>query len=126
MDQARLRLLQFAKCGLGSVARRANGFFGLLPLGNICIDQNEAATGHRIPAHFDDAAIGSRPLEPQLPACIVESAAQFRLEIGRVLAARGEVPEILDIARPLSEEGVGQIEYLLEIAIPRNKSGVGA
>src|SRR6266850_4149423 len=34
--------------------------------------------------------------------------------------------EILDIARPLGEEGVGKIKDLLEIAVPRKKARVGA
>ena len=39
-----------------------------------------------------------------------------------VLAAVGKIAEILDIARPLCKEGVGQLEHLLEIAVPCSKS----
>ena len=52
----------------------------------------------------------------------MEAPAQFGFEVGRVLAALGEIMEILDIARPLGEEGLRQIKDLLEIAVPRGKS----
>ena len=58
MNQARLCLLQLAECRLGSVARRANGFFSLLSLGDVGVDQHKAAARNRIAAHFNDAAVG--------------------------------------------------------------------
>jgi hypothetical protein len=56
---------------------------------------------------------------------VVKAPAQFRLEIGRVLAALGQITEIIAVARPL-HEGVGQIEDRLEIAVPRNEARISA
>jgi hypothetical protein len=119
------RLLQLPQCRLGRVARRTNGCFGVLPLGNVGVDQHDPATDHRIPVHFDDPSVGARALEPHLPACIVNGAAQFRFEIGRVLTALSEVAENFDVARSLGEEGIGQIQHLLEIVVPRGEPRLG-
>src|SRR5262249_26315840 len=121
-----LRLLQLAKCRLGSVARSTDRLLGPLPLCNVAVDQHEATTWHRVPAHLYDTAIGSRALDAQLPPGVFVGPAQFSLESGRVLASIGKIPEVLVKARPLREKRVGQLEYLLEIAIPRNKTRVGA
>ena len=103
----------------------ANGFLGALALGDVGIDQHEAAARYRVPAHLDDAAVGPRALEAHLPPGVFDGAAQLRFEIGRVLAAVSEIAEILGIARPPREEGVRQIEHLLEIAVPRGKARRG-
>ena len=125
LDQAGLRRLQLAQRRLGGVARRADRFLGALALGDVGVDQHEAAAGHRVAAHLDDPAVGPRALEAHLPSGIFDGAAQLRFEIGRVLAAVGEIAEILGIARPPREEGVRQIEDLLEIAVPRGKARFG-
>ena len=58
-------------------------------LGDVAVDQHEAATRHRIAAHLDDAAVGPRAFEAHFPPGIFDGAAQLRFEIGRdVLAAR--------------------------------------
>ena len=56
----------------------------------------------------------------------MKAPAQFGFQVGRVLAALGEIAEIIGIARTLGEEGVGQIEDLLKIAVPCDKARVGA
>jgi hypothetical protein len=99
---------------------------GTFALRDVGIDQNEAAARHRITARLDDAAIGSRPFETQFLVGVLEAPAQFGFEVGRVLAALGEIAEILDMARPLGEESIGQVEDCLEIAVPGNKARVSA
>src|SRR6516165_9756471 len=121
MNQACLRRLQLAQRLFGRIARRTDCLLGPLALRDVGKDQHEATARHRIAAHFDDAAIGSRALDPLLSIGFMEAPAQFGFEVGRVLAALGKIVEILDIARPLGEEALWQIEYLLEIAVPRGE-----
>jgi len=126
MHQARLRHLQLAQCLPGGVSGCANSFLGTLSLGDVAVDKHEAAAWHRITPHFDDATVGSRALEAQFAPGVIEGAAQFGFEVGRVLAALGEIAEIFGVTRPLGEEGVGQVEDRLEIAVPGYKARVGA
>src|SRR5215472_12138214 len=126
VDQAGLRGLQLTQCRLGRVPRRLDRFLGTFPLGNVCVDQHEAAARHRVPAHLDDPPVRAGALEAHLPAGIFDAAPQFGFELGRtVLAARREIAEILGEARPAGQEGVGQIEHFLEIAVPRREAGLG-
>src|SRR5215831_14678094 len=123
MDQARLSHLQFAQCRLSGVARRANGFFGLLPLGDVGINQHEATAGHGIATYLNDAAVGPRALVAHLQPCVVDRAAELLFEIGRdELAPVSEVAEILGTGRPSSEERLRELNQLLEIAVPSSKS----
>ena len=81
-------LPRFTLRSVGSVPRRANGFFGLLPLGNVGVDQYEATARHRIATHLNNAAVGPRALVAHLQPGVVDRAAELRFEIGRdVLAA---------------------------------------
>jgi hypothetical protein len=115
LDQTILRHLQLAQRRLRRVSRRADGFFGLLPLDNVSIDQYETAVGYRIPAHLDDATVRASAFEPQLPSCVIEAAGQFRLKIGRILATPGKIAEIFRVARPLCKEVIGQIKNFLKL-----------
>src|SRR5215831_13370653 len=123
MDQARLSHLQFAQCRLSGVARRANGFFGLLPLGDVGINQHEATAGHGIATYLNDAAVGPRALVAHLQPGVVDRAAKLRFELGRdELASISEISEILGASRPSSEEGLRELNQLLEITVPGSKS----
>src|SRR6516225_5620225 len=123
MDQACLRHLQFAQRRLSGVTRRANGFFGLLPPGDVGIDQHEAAARHRIATHLNDAAVGPRALVAHLQPGVVYRAAELRFEIGRdELAPISEITEILGASRPCSEEGLRELYQLLEITAPGSES----
>src|SRR5215831_17210422 len=98
-----------------SAASRAArmAFFGLLPVGDVGVDQHEAAAGNRIPTHLDDAAIGPRALDAQLLPGVFVGAAQLSFEIGRVIAPISKIAEELGIAWPSCKEGVRQIKYFL-------------
>ena len=123
LDQAILGRLQLAQGFFGRVPRQANCFLGALALGDVGIDHHEATACDGIAAHLDDAAVRARTLQPQFAGRIIQGGAQLRFEIGReVFASFRKIVEILDIARPTRQEGVGEIEQLLEIAIPRSKA----
>src|SRR5215469_14230787 len=123
MDQARLSHLQFAQRRLSDIARRANGFFGLLPLGDVGINQHEATAGHGIATYLNDAAVGPRALVAHLQPGVVDRAAELRFEIGRdELPPISEIAEILGTSRPSSEEGLRELNQLFEIAVPGSKS----
>src|SRR5262245_10630794 len=122
MDKARLRRLQLAQSGFSGVSCGVNGLFRTLALCDVAIDEHKAAARHWITSHLDHATVGSRALEAHFAAGVFNGAAQLRFEIGRILAAISEIPEILGIARPPGQEGVRKLEHLLEIAVPRCES----
>src|SRR5215471_17480717 len=123
MDQARLSHLQIAQRGLGCVSRRSDGLLSALALGDVGINQDEAAARHGIATHLNDAAVGPRALVAHLQPGVVDRAAELRFEIGRdELAPISEIAEILGTSRPSSEEGLRELNQLLEIAVPRSKS----
>ena len=51
---------------LGGVARGADRRLRPPALGDVAVDQHEAATRHGVAAHFDHRPVGARALEPQL------------------------------------------------------------
>ena len=125
LDQIGLRRLQVAIGGFGGVAGRADLGLRPLALGDVAVDQHEAAIGHRVAANLDDPAIWSRALEAQFLVGVFEAAAEFRLDVvGAELAAFGEDAEVVGIARALGQKRVGQVEQLLEIAVPRGQPQV--
>src|SRR5215831_18039278 len=94
MDQAHLCRLQLAQRGLGGVSRCTDRLLGALPLSDVGVDQHEAAARYRVAAYLDDAAVGSRALNAQLPPGVFTGAAQFSFEVGRnVLAAVSKIAE---------------------------------
>src|SRR5262249_5877762 len=117
VDEARLRRLQLAQSRLGRVARGADRLLGTLSLGGVAVNQHEAAARHRVAPHLDDAAVGARALEAHLPPGIFDGAAQLCLEISRILAALGEIPEILGKTWASGKECIRKIEHLLEVAV---------
>src|SRR5215468_10110683 len=107
MDQTGLRHLQVAQGFFGGVPRCTNGFFGLLPCGDVGIDQHDAATGYRIPTYLDDASVRAGALEEQLMPWVFVGAAQLSFDIGRVLAPISKIAEELGIAWSSRKKGVG-------------------
>ena len=63
LDQIGLRRLQIAIGGFGGIPSGADFGFGPLALGDVAVDQHEAAIGHRVVAHLDDPAIGAGAFE---------------------------------------------------------------
>src|SRR5215472_15816449 len=109
MDQACLSGLQVTQRCLRRVPRQANCFLGALAFRDVSIDHYAAAVRYRVAAHFDDAAIGPRPLVAHLPAGILEATAQLYLEIGRTeLATLGEIAEKLRKGWTGGKSGVRQ------------------
>ena len=51
--------------GFGGVARRADLRLGALALGDVAVDQHEAAVRHRVAADLDDPAVRAGSLEAQ-------------------------------------------------------------
>ena len=122
MQEAGLCRLQLAQCPLGGVARRPDLFFGALPLGDIGVDHDKAAARHRVAPHLDDTTVGSRVLEAQFPAELLEAAAQLRFDVvAAVFAAPGEKPYVVGIRKTFRQEGLGQIEDPLKIQVPCGK-----
>ena len=125
LDQPRLGRLQVVIGGLGGVPGGADLRLRALALGDVAVNEDKAAVRHRVPADLDDPSVRARAFKAQLPFGIFDAAAQIRFEIGRdIFAARGEIAEIFNRARPLGEEGVRQIEHLLEVAVPRGEAQV--
>src|SRR5690242_16355079 len=115
MDETRLRRLQFLQRLFGGVARRTDLGLGALSLGDIAVNDHEAAIGHRIAAYLDDASIGPGVLEAQFLADRIEAATQLRLNVGIAeLAASGEEADVVGIARLLRQEVVGNVKNPLE------------
>jgi len=75
LDQARLCRLQLTKRDFGSVARRVDPLLCPLALGDVAVDQHEAAARNRVAANLQYAPVGPRPLEPAFTSCVVVIAA---------------------------------------------------
>ena len=72
LDQTGLRRLQVAQGRLGGVARRADLGLRPLALGDVAVDQHEAAVRHRVAPHFDDPAVRPGALEAQFLVGVFE------------------------------------------------------
>jgi len=76
---------------LGGIPSRPDLGLRALALGNIAVDENEAAIRNRIPADLDDSPVRPRPLLTKLLIGIFQTAAHFRLDVlCPKLAALGE------------------------------------
>src|SRR5215831_16163278 len=127
MNQARLRCLQIAQRGLGGVSCGADRLLGPFALGDVGVDQHEAAARHRAAANFNDAPVRSGALEAQFPVGVLKTPVQFPFDVvGPELAAFDKNANIFDIGRAFCDHLIGQVQDRLEIAVPRNKARVSA
>src|SRR5262249_38165144 len=119
MNQIGLRRLQLAERLFGSLAGSMDFGLGPLTLGDVAINDDNPAAGHRIAPGFNNSAIGPDALETQLPLRILDAAAQLRFEVGRAeLAALGKITEEIGKTWAFAEKRLRQLEQLLEIRVP--------
>jgi hypothetical protein len=87
--------------------------------------QHEPAARHRIVANLDDRSVGTGAFEGVvLSGSLLEPAKLLlRINTRSVLAAFGEIADIIGIGPPLGEDCVGHVEHLLELAVPRYQTG---
>ena len=74
-------------------------------LGDVAIDQDEAATWYGVAPHFDHRAVGARALKPQLAISVLEPAGQLGFDVaGAELASLGQHAKIVSIRRPCRQD----------------------
>ena len=105
-----------------SAASRACGFrLAPLTLGDVGVDQDEAAARNGVAAHFNDPPIRSgsllRPCSTGSLSNAVNSAFSH-VSSGAVIASFCEVTDVARVGALFREEGVGYVEDFLELAVP--------
>jgi len=133
----RRHLLRLNQIGLGDLELmergldRARGFlrgitrggdlsFVALAFGDVGEHQHEAASRDRVVADFDHAAVGAGALGHTMLARVRGDAANLVLDIdvGAVIAALGEVADVIAVNQPLLKQIVRHREHFLEPCIP--------
>ena len=108
---------------LGGVACGADLRLGTPALGDVAVDQDEAAAGNCVAAYFDHCPIGPRALKPQLAIRVFEAAGELGFDVLRAkFAAFGQQAEVVGIGRAFGKLCLGQPDDLLKVAVPRGQA----
>src|SRR5437868_6598643 len=115
LDKARLGSLEVAKGCFSGVAGGTDLSLGALALGDVAVNEDKAAIGHRVVTNFEDAVVWTCALERVVPPRILSVAAQLSLGVGAraELATLGQIADIVGVDAWLAKKRVGQIKNLL-------------
>src|SRR5690348_4713002 len=97
--QARLGSLQILVGGLSGIASRSDFGLAAFPFSDIAVDKDEPTVRHRVAPDLNDPPIGPCALRPKLLIDLIETTAEFGLNIhGAELASFSKEAQVIGIA----------------------------